>query len=172
MGSDGKIKLSGTVEIDDTYVGGKAKGKRGRGAEKKTAVLGMIERQGNVKGKVVKDMKKKTITPIIRDTVTSGSKINTDEFLSYRTLEKEGYFHDFVKHSIEEYVRGDCHVQSAEGYWSRLKRSISGTHIWVSRKYLQNYVDEFAFRYNQRKNGNLMFFSLLDNLTKPYESVH
>lgn len=167
MGKEGSIKLSGWVEIDDTYIGGKAKGKRGRGAEKKTAVLGMVEREGDVKGTVVPNMKKKTVVPIIKDNVLVGAMINTDEFLSYRSLKKEGYFHSFVKHGLKEYVKGNIHVQAIEGFWSWLKRGIKGTHVWVSRKYLQNYVNEFAFRYNQRHNGNHMFFTLLDYVAKP-----
>jgi len=167
MGTGNNKKLSGRVEIDDTYIGGKSKGKRGRGAEKKTIVLGMVERTGDARGKVVPNMKKKTITPVIKDMVDEGSLVNTDEFLSYRTLENDGFFHCFVKHAIKEFARGDCHVQSIEGFWSWLKRGIRGTHVWVSRKYLQNYVNEFAFRYNQRNNGNHMFFTLLDYVAKP-----
>ncbi|MBA7582414.1 IS1595 family transposase ISSpo3 [subsurface metagenome] len=172
MGNNLHVKFSGNVEIDDTYIGGKGKGKRGRGAEKKTIVLGILERKGDVKGEVVKNMKKDTITPIIKDNIITGARISTDEFSSYRNLKKEGYFHDYVKHSIKEYVKGDCHIQSIEGFWSRLKNSISGTHIWVSKKHLQKYIDEFAFRYNQRGNGNFMFFELLTHLNKPYESIH
>ena len=172
MGSDFNSKLSGKVEIDDTYVGGKGKGKRGRGADIKTPVLGILERKGDVKGHVIRDVKKKTVMPLIKADVLPGSHVNTDEYQSYRSLEKEGYFHDYVRHVADEYVKGDCHIQSIEGFWSRLKNSISGTHIWVSGKYLQNYVNEFAFRYNQRENGNLMFFALLDCLSKPYEAIH
>jgi transposase-like protein len=171
MGKEGSVKLSGWVEIDDTYIGGKAKGKRGRGAEKKTAVLGMIEREGDVKGAVIPNMKKKTVVPIIKDNVLIGAMINTDEFLSYRSLRKEGYFHLFVKHGLKEYVKDNIHVQSIEGFWSWLKRGIRGTHVWVSRKYLQNYVNEFAFRYNQRNSEGHIFFTLLDNLKKPCELV-
>lgn len=172
MGNNLHVKFSGNVEIDDTYIGGKGKGKRGRGAEKKTIILGILARKGNVKGEVVKNMKKETITPIIKNNITAGARISTDEFSSYRNLKKEGYFHDYVKHAVKEYVRSDCHIQSIEGFWSRLKNSISGTHIWVSKKHLQKYIEEFAFRYNQRRNGNFMFFALLAHLNKPYESIH
>lgn len=168
MGDKKPNKLSGKIEIDDTYIGGKRKGsKRGRGGEHKTIVLGMVERKGNMKGQVVTDMKKRTITPVIRASVEKGSHLNTDEFLSYRTLSDEGFKHSFVKHAIEEYVRDDCHVQSIEGFWSWLKRGIRGTHVWVSKKHLQKYVNEFAFRYNQRRNPNPMFSVLLDYISKP-----
>jgi len=172
MGDEETPRFSGKVEIDDTYMGGKRKGKRGRGAGGKTPVLGMIERKGSVKGQVIKDVKKKTVTPIIKASLEKGAVVSTDEFLSYRTLGDEGYAHDFVKHGAKEYVRDECHTQSIEGFWSWLKRGIKGTHVWVSRKHLQKYINEFAFRYNQRKMGGLMFFSLLDNLTKPFGLAH
>lgn len=165
MGNDKIPPLFGDVEIDDTYVGGKGKGKRGRGAEKKSIVLGMVEREGNMKGKVVPNMKKKTVVPVITENVWVGSKINTDEFLSYRTLEDWGYCHSFVKHSMKEYVKGECHTQLIEGFWSWFKRGISGTHVWISKKHLQNYVDEFAFRFNQRNVKDHMFFTLLSYLS-------
>lgn len=167
MGTGSPKELAGWIEIDDTYVGGKGKGKRGRGAEKKTIVLGIAERDGYIKGQIVSDMKKKTIFPIIKNCVFAGSFINTDEFLSYRNLGKEGFFHCFINHGTKEYVNGDCHVQSVEGFWSWLKRGIQGTHVWVSKKYLQQYVNEFAFRRNQRHAPSQMFSVLLGYISKP-----
>jgi len=114
IGNNLHVKFTGNVEIDDTYIGGK--GERGGGAEKKTIILGILARKGNVKGEVVKNMKKKTITPIIKNNVTTGARISTDKFSSYRNLVKEGYFHDHVKPAVKEYVMGDCRIQSIEGF--------------------------------------------------------
>lgn len=157
-------KLKGSVEADETYVGGKNKGTRGRGATGKTKVFGLLERQGNIKPFVTEDLKKKTIMPIIENEVEKGSRMNTDEFLSYNGLTKAGYDHRTVNHSQMIYVIDDIHTNSLEGFWSQLKRSISGTHVHVSKKYMQNYVNEFAFRYNNRKFPSDMFSNALANL--------
>lgn len=137
MGAGKSIKFSGITEIDDTYIGGKRAGKRGRGAEGKAIVFGMVNRGSNVKAVTVSNVKRNTIIPILERSVEKGSAIHSDEFLSYRLLPKSGFNHSFVKHSSKEYVRGICHTQSIEGFWSQLKRSISGTHVWVSKKHLQ-----------------------------------
>lgn len=162
-----KPKLSGDVELDETYVGGKGKNnKRGRGAENKTPVFGALQRKGKVNAKVVENCKSVTLLPLILETVSKISNIMTDEFLSYNKLSTLGYNHEKVCHSAKEYVRGKVHTNSLEGFWSQLKRSISGTHIWVSPKHLQHYVDEFAFRYNQRDESTIMFDRLIQNLVR------
>lgn len=158
--NDENLKLSGIVEIDDSYIGGKHSGKRGRGSENKTPVLGMVERNGNVKEEVVPNLKKKTVQPIISKTIQKKSTIFSDEFLSYNDISGMGYDHDVIKHKIKEYVRGKVHTNTIEGFWSQLKRSLNGTYHHVSPKYLQAYVDEFAFRYNHRKSDK-PFFQLL-----------
>lgn len=157
MGNREKPKLKGHVEIDETYIGGKRKGKRGRGAEGKTPVLGMIERDGEIRAIPVEDVKRKTLMPHIEETVEKGSRLSTDELLSYNALKDAGYEHETVCHAAKEFVNGDTHTQNIEGFWARLKLSISGTHVWVSRKHLAKYVDEFGFRYNNRNNPSLMF---------------
>ena len=162
MGTSRPSKLTGTVEIDDTYVGGKRHGKRGRGADGKAIVFGMVERDGNIKTEVVDNVRQVTVVPIIQENIEVGSTINSDELSSYRILEDLGYEHEFVKHGSGEFVRNECHTQSIEGFWSILKRSISGTHVWVSKKYLHNYVNEFAFRYNMRGQSGEMFNRLLN----------
>lgn len=143
-------KLKGTLEIDDAYIGGKRKGKRGRGAEGKTPVLGIVERKGGIQAKVVDNLKASTLLPIIEDNVDKNSYLITDDFSSYIGARKLGLKHDVIKHSIKEYVRNNIHVNTLEGFWSQLKRSINGTYHSVSFKHLQSYVDEFAFRYNYR----------------------
>ena len=154
--------FTGVVEVDETYVGGKAKGKRGRGAENKTPVVGVIERDGEVIAQVTPDTKAKTIVPIIQKHVKAGSRIITDEFASYNKLESLGYTHDTVNHAKKEYVRGDAHTNTMEGFWGQLKRSIDGTFHSVSKKHLQSYVNEFAFRHNWRKlDPSSVFFGMM-----------
>lgn len=156
------FSFSKTTELDETYVGGKGgHNKRGRGAENKTAVFGMIERKGRVKATVTVNTKRKTVMPIIREHVTLGTSVMTDEYLVYRSLTKEGYVHQTVNHGTQEYVRGDVHTNSLEGFWSQLKRSINGTYHAVSPKYLQTYVDEFSYRYNRRSYPLPLFYLML-----------
>ena len=159
--TDGEWPLGGTVEVDETYVGGKVKGK-GRGYRgNKAVVFGMLERDGDVMTKVVPNVRKKTLQPIIKENVESGSTIHTDELKSYGGLSKAGYEHETVNHGAGEYVDGESHVNGIEGFWARLKLSIRGTHVHVSRKHLEKYVKEFEFRYNLRKTPELMFDRLL-----------
>ncbi len=142
--SDNHEPLSGHVEIDESYVGGKHKGgKRGRGAPGKTIVFGMLERQGSVRAGPVPNVRRKTLEPLIYGNVQRGSVISTDELKSYARLYEAPFRHGSVNHSRGEYVRGIHHVNSLEGYWSQLKRSIRRTHVHVSRKHLWKYVSEF-----------------------------
>ena len=162
---DENTVLKGTVEADETYVGGKGKNnKRGRGAENKTLVFGLVERKGAVMGRVVGNVKSSTVMPIVRSQVAIGTQVMTDEYPIYNKLKINGYKHKRVNHGHKQYVRGNVHTNTIEGFWSQLKRSISGTHVSVSPKHLQKYVDEFAFRYNQRDEIMPMFDRLLRNL--------
>ena len=156
--------LSGTVETDETYVGGKRRGKRGLGAEGKTIVFGMTERKGKMKAQVVPNAKRATIFPILNSTIAKQSTVLTDELHIYRTVAEHGYNHETVKHKIYEYVRGKVHTNSIEGFWSQLKRSLDGTHHAVSPKFLQQYVDEFVWRYNRR--GETLFPLLVGEVAK------
>ena len=87
----------------------------------------------------------------------AGSTVHTGEFGTYRSLSREAYKHKAVSHKLGEYVNGDCHVNGLEGFWARLKLSIRGTHVHVSRKHLQKYVKEFECRYNRRKRPAAIF---------------
>ncbi len=163
-----KRLMSGHVEVDETYVGGKSKGgKRGRGAHGKTVVFGVLERGGDVKGRVVSNVRRNTLQPIIRANVEEGTTVSSDELKSYRDLSKLGYDHEVVAHGIGEYASGPHHVNALEGFWSQLKRGIIGTHMHVSAKHLPKYVGEFAFRYNHRKNPAGMFYRLIGNFAAP-----
>jgi transposase-like protein len=157
--ADGKPgKLMGVVEADETYIGGVRTGKRGRGAAGKTAVIGLVERDGKVIAKVIDAVTTANVFGHITRNVDISAALYSDELAVYRYAPKWGYKHRKVNHGEEEYVRGDVHTNTIEGFWSQLKRSVNGTHHFISRKYLQKYVDEFSFRYNHRKAGAIFPF--------------
>jgi transposase len=159
---DGNDPLDGHVEIDETMVGGvRSGGKRGRGAPGKTVVFGMLEREGDVITKVVPDVKRATLEPHIVTNVLKGATVSTDELRSYANLAKLGYDHGAVNHSKDIWVRGKHHTNSLEGFWSLVKRSISGTHVHVSRRHLSKYLGEFEFRWNSRHAPSAMFPALM-----------
>lgn len=111
--------------------------------------------------RVVPDLKRRSLQTTIVNYVYRGSTIHTDEALAYDGLECRGYTHKTVKHRAKQYVDGDCHVNGLEGVWSMLKRSINGTHIHVSPQHMNKYLVEFEYRYNLRKNPEMMFPLLL-----------
>jgi transposase-like protein len=162
---DGDDPLSGTVEVDETFIGGHRK--NGQGGKGKAVLLGMLDRDGDVMTQVVPDRTVKTIYPILRDNIEKGSTVHTDEHGAYRSLGTSGYKHQSVNHSAKEYARGDCHTNTIESYWSRLKTSINGTHIHVSGKHLQKYAGEFEYRFNSRNHGASMLPELLGTYQKP-----
>ncbi len=144
-------KLQGIVEADETYIGGKARGKRGRGAENKVPVFALVERGGDVRSFKTERVTAKNLKGVIREHVTKDSTIMTDEFLAYKGLDKEFADHQTVSHGAKEYVRGNAHTNTAEGYFSLLKRGIIGTYHHISKQHLNQYLNEFNFRYNSRK---------------------
>jgi len=159
-------KLSKTVEIDDTYIGGTSHGIKGRGAKGKTTVMGLVQRNGRVIAKVTPDLSLPTVQPFIESHVKKGARLMSDEFLTYRKVRK-GYRRGFITHSSGQYVRGNVHTNTIEGFWSQLKRSLSGTYHAVSPKYLQAYVDEFAYRYSKRDWPTSLFFPMLARAGRP-----
>jgi predicted RNA-binding Zn-ribbon protein involved in translation (DUF1610 family)/transposase-like protein len=162
-------KLSGVVEADETYIGGKKKGITGRGAIGKTPVIGMVQRGGVVRSKSVSDVQTHIVIKELKDNVQFGSRLITDDYPIYKKVGRIGLFHDSINHSKEQYVKGDIHTNTIEGFWSQMKRSMDGTYHAVSAKHLQSYVDEFAYYYNNRFSGGSVFHDLLYRLcNKPY----
>jgi len=156
--------LFGHVEVDETYIGGKKKGDQRKKA--KTVVMGLLQRGGTVRAQIVMDAKRASLRPVIAANVERGSTISTDELKSYSNLSAMGYKHGTVNHSAEQYVAGIHHTNSIEGFWSHLKRGIRSTHVSVSGKWMQNYVDEFAFRYNNRMAPADMFRRMLAQVSQ------
>ncbi|MDQ2784466.1 MAG: IS1595 family transposase [Chloroflexota bacterium] len=146
-------KMKGIVEADETYIGGVEKGKRGRPGKdsKKTPVVSLVERGGNVRSKVVTDVSGATLKEVLDTNIAPDARLMTDSFVAYREPGKAFASHETVDHGKDEYVRGDVYTNTAEGYFSQLKRSIDGTHHSVSEKHLPSYLGEFDYRYNTRK---------------------
>ncbi len=161
--------MGGTVEADETYIGGKRSGTpRGRPGvgSHKVPVFGMVERGGRVMAVTVPNVRKVTLMPHVEERVLPSSTIYTDELRSYIGLTKAGYRHARVNHSERIYVSGDVHTNTIEGFWSLLKRSIGGTNHAVFSKYLQSYLDEYTYRYNHRKDETPMFVGMLSQVAK------
>jgi transposase len=166
--------FSGEVEIDETYIGGKprlgqvrSKQEAGNWIKRKASVMAIVERGGKVAAVLVPDSRKRTMHPIIEQRVLPESIVYTDEFKTYRGLKKKGYTHKRVNHSEKVYVVGNVHVNTAEGFFALLKGGITGVYHSVSRKHLQDYVNEYAFRYNNREaTGRGMFDAIFSRIGK------
>jgi transposase len=169
--ADSAIQLQGSgVEMDETYIGGKSHGQAGRprpGVDKKTCVVGLVERKGRVVAVAVNNSTRATLHGIAKERILPESTVFTDTLPAYNGLDKidgMGYEHRRINHSAGVYVVGDVHTNTIEGFWSLVKRGISGVYHAVSRKYLQTYLDEYSFRYNRRDQGNLIFTSILERV--------
>jgi transposase-like protein len=168
--SEGDMQLEGlSVEMDETYMGGKRKGVRGRppaGDGKKTCVVGVVERKGRVVAVVANDATRETLHGIAKEYILPESVVFTDELASYDGLDSKGYKHRRINHSAGVYVMGDVHTQTIDGFWSLVKRGIGGVYHSVGKKYLQTYLDEYSFRYNRRDKGNLIFNDVLARVSE------
>jgi transposase-like protein len=166
--------LAGIVEADETWVGGRKKGVgKGNWRDGKTMVLGAMARGGQVRLKVDQRPTKKAIHKFLRTAVDNTSTLYTDEHGAYIGFVDDGQ-HDHVVHRDDEWVRGDVHTNSVEGVWSLLKRSVVGSYHQLSAKHLQAYVDEFAFRFNNRHNDYFFrdtLMKLVGAETLPYHRL-
>lgn len=164
---EGPFDNGQAYECDETYIGGKERGAAGRPGptnslhRNKTAVFGIVQRKGKVAAVAVPDVKGETVFPHIQKRALQGSTIHTDDYNLYRSLSKMGYKHERIKHSQYVYVSGDVHTNTIEGFWSLTKRGINGVYHAVSKKHLQGYLNEYAWRYNHRAEGKAQFELLL-----------
>ena len=166
---DDAVALDGVVEMDEMYLGGretnkheskKTEGTQGRSTKTKTPIFGMVQRDGKTVAMKVEDTKAKTLMPIIKQFVRENAHLLTDELSSYQGLNREGYNHDYVSHGQKEFVRANgIHTNSVEGFWAHFKRVIFGTYHFVSKTYLQRYIDEHLYRWNTRKADTAARFS-------------
>ncbi len=173
--------LSGIVEADKTFVGGKSTGHRTkqeaalRRMDNKTVVLGAIERGGKLRVRVAEDTGQKTIHGFLRSVVDDGTEaIYTDSHRSYRGVGDGNTRHEFVDHSAEEWVRGDVHTNTIESAWSLFDRAVIGSYHKLSKKHLPAYLQEFEFRFNNRENPFLFrdtLTALVRGETLPYAEL-
>ncbi len=159
-------KLLGTVEVDETFVGGVRHGVGSGSREGKTLVIGAMERNGDIRLQVIDDRTRRTLHQFIRDHVDDRAKrIITDEWYPYRGIGDADTRHETVNHAQGEYVRGDVYTNSVENVWSLLKRSIVGSFHHVSEKHLDAYLDELEWRFNNRDNPYLFRDTLMKLIT-------
>jgi transposase-like protein len=167
-------KLSGHVEVDETFIGGKARNMHrserarkihGTGGSGNVAVMGLLERHGEVRTMVVANTKRKSLRSEINTHVEPGSMVYTDAFKSYNDLNYD-YMHSVINHA-EKYVEGNVHTNGIENFWSLLKRTIGGTYVSVAPFHQFRYLDEQAFRFNRRKaTDSDRFFEVLTMITR------
>ena len=164
MANEDFRKLMGIVEVDETFVGGKAKnrhwdkrGGSGRGGmgSGKTPIVGAVERKGKVVTRVIDSVTSDLLKSFVRGAVSEKvSLLVTDEWVGYKGLDRE-FPHAVIRHSAHQYVVGAIHTNTIEGFWSIFKRGVVGTFHKVSAKYLPLYIAEFQFRYNNRDNKDI-----------------
>jgi transposase len=170
------IKLEGPTEMDETYFGGRLHiGKAGRKRmANKTRIAGIVERKGKVVARTATKIGGTQLLDLAKEFILPDSTVYTDEYAAYNTLgalksadgKPMGYQHRRIHHASKVYVVGDIHTNTVEGFWSLIKRGIGGVYHAVSQEYLQTYLDEYTYRYNRRDQGNLIFHSILAEVSK------
>ncbi|MSO21261.1 MAG: IS1595 family transposase [Acidobacteria bacterium] len=173
MEETAQAQLEGTVEVDETYIGGAYDKRRKRAPWQKPAVMGMIQRDGKFEARTILTASKQILIGIIKQRVSEKATVYTDQYRAYSSLKKT-HKHDTVNHSAEEWVRGKVHTNTIESAWSLFNRSIIGSYHKLSTKHLDAYLNEFEWRFNNRHNPYLF----RDTLTKlvsatamPYEKL-
>ena len=166
MNDEGDEPLSGDVEVDETSWGGKPRVKLTRTEAaafrgSKTTILGMVERGGRVRLRIIPSRRGAGLSREVRANVNPASLIFTDDWPAYKPLRREFLDHKIINHSAGSYVVGDVHTNTIEGFFGNLKTGMRGVYKHVSPRYLQSYLDEYAWRYNERRSGRSMFQSLV-----------
>jgi transposase-like protein len=165
-------EIKAVVEVDETYIGGKvtnmhkhkAEAIEKKGSSSKIGVIGAIERGGKVKLRPLSATDHENVIPFLVKSVHQGSKLMTDEHVAYNTMNRV-YDHQTIKHMLKEYVRGEVHTNTIENFWSLLKRGMYGTYHYISPKHVQQYLEEFAFRFNSRELTEAQRFDNLISLS-------
>jgi transposase-like protein len=170
--------LSGDVEVDETFVGGKPRESYRREVarkgwnmqtaywDRKAVVFGAVERGGRIRASVIPNSRAMTLHAQIGEYVLPESMIYTDDFAAYKQLGKKGYQHKRINHSARIYVDGDVHTQTIEGFFGLFKNGVRGSYHAVSQKWLQGYLNEYVWRYNRRDSETPMFYDLLAAATR------
>jgi transposase-like protein len=173
MTQEGAEPLAGSVEADETFVGGKPResyrrevARRGWNMQtaywdRKAIVFGAVERGGKLRAEVIPDSRARTLDVKVREFIVPESILYTDDFQAYRQIGRKGYVHRRINHSGRVYVMGDVHTQTIEGFFGLFKNGVRGVYHSVSQKWLQGYVNEYVWRYNRRDNPTSMFHALL-----------
>ena len=167
MADETTTPLHGTMEADETYVGGRKRADSRRSVPKKTAVFGLLERGGRVRTCAVQHVNKPTLYTLIRENVASGTPVHSDEHSLDTKLPEEGYPYQSVLHKAYEWKRGEVSTNGIEGHWSRVKRTVRGAYVSVSPQWLQFYLNESSFQHNRRQQSYLIVEDLLARLMHP-----
>jgi transposase len=173
MDQDDEPPLSGDVEADETFMGGRLRNadrraaaaagiRQGPWVKDRPIVFGAAERKGRVRATVIPDSRAATVQGKIREYVLPDSLIYTDEYQGYASIAGKGYRHRRIRHIAKVYVEGDVHTPTIDGFFGLLKNGIRATHHGVSAKWLQGYCNEYAWRWNRREDGHVMFLDLID----------
>lgn len=166
--------LTGTIEVDETYVGGRRRVGTGNYKKHKAMVIAALQRGGDIRITTGKTATREALHGFIRANAPNPQRIMTDELPGYRGCDDADTTHETVTHSKEEWVRGDVHTNSVEGAFGLFKRSIVGSFHQLSHKHLDRYLDEFEFRYNNRQNPYLFrdtLARLVQGSALPYEKL-
>ncbi len=170
--------LSGEVEMDETFVGGKPRESYRREVarkgwnmqtaywDRKAVVFAAVERGGRIRASVVPDSRGPTLHAKINEYVLPATMVYTDDFHAYKQLGKKGYQHKRINHSARIYVQGDVHTQTIEGFFGLFKNGVRGSYHAVSKKWLQGYLNEYTWRYNRRDSDRSMFHDLLEEAVR------